>query len=155
MNNKELENFRTRFHNNLMEGFVLNYQLELKDYHNILEKTICETKSNEESSKKIYIYIGSFKKAVNGQICLTYNNDPDSNFKLYKDIETEEEEQVEYKVAKVFEKKNRVIFPVIGEYKTEEYDEAYKNLRFLYYSNLLYSDENSAYRIVKKLTPNK
>ena len=154
MNNQELKNFRKDFHDNLELGFHEKHKLSFKDYEKILKKTIKNTVVSDESSKEIYVYMGSYGM-INGTMAPICINDKTVLFRRYKDIETAREVQVHKDDIKVFESLNRVIFAPVDEITEEGYDESFNRVQYLYFKELLHSNEIDAYKLIKRLTPSK
>lgn len=152
MNNQELKNFRKDFHDNLELGFLEKHKLSFKDYEKILKKTIKNTRICEESSKEIYIYIGSYTMR-NGELSLTYMDDNSALFRKYKDIESEKIVQINKYDTKTFESMNYVIYGVADELTEECYEDVYEVFRYAYFKELLNSSEIDAYKLIKRLTP--
>ena len=150
MNSQELKNFRKDFHDNLELGFYEKHKLSFKDYEKILKKTIKNMHISEESSKEIYIYMGSYAMK-NGELTLTYIDDDSVIIRKYRDIETEKNIQVCRYDTKTFESMNYVVYGVVNELIEEDYEEAYERFRFAYFKELLNSSETDAYKLIKKL----
>ena len=150
MNSQELKNFRKDFHDNLELGFYEKHKLSFKDYEKILKKTIKNMHVSEETSKEIYIYMGSYAMK-NGELALTYIDDDSVIIRKYKDIETEKTIQVSRYDTKTFESMNYVVYGVVNELIEEDYEEAYETFRFAYFKELLNSSETDAYKLIKKL----
>lgn len=152
MNNQELKNFRKDFHDNLELGFHEKRKLSFKDYEKILKKTIKNMHISEETSKEIYIYMGSYGM-INGTMAPICINDRTVLFRRYKDIETAREVQVHKVDIKVFESLNRVIFAPVDEITEEGYDESFNRVQYLYFKELLHSNEIDAYKLIKRISP--
>lgn len=152
MNNKELENFRTKFNGNVEKEFQKKYMMNIKDYEEIIRKTVKETKISNETSNHIYVYMGSYALKQDN-ISITYNGDKDLVYKKYKDIETGNTINVNKISVDTFEKNNTVIFSVVSDYTKEEYEDLYDMLRTFYFKQLLSSSEEKSLELIKKLTP--
>lgn len=154
MDNNEIKDVRKQFNYNIMKFFYEKHTMEYKDYENILKMTIKEAKISEESSDKIYVYMGSYRM-LNGRAILTYNNDKELVYKKYKDIETGNSITVNKSSIDAFEKENKVIFSIVTDYTEEEYIKTYDFIKYVYFKELLSTDKEDAYKLIKRLTPNK
>ncbi len=154
MNNQELKNFRKDFHDNLELGFHDKHKLGFNDYEKILMKTIKNTRISDESSKEIYVYMGSYGM-VNGELAPICIDDKTVLYRKYRDLETEKEVQVHRDDIKVFESLNRVIYNPSDELTEKGYEESYNMIRYIYFKELLHSSEIDAYKLIKRLNPYK
>ena len=158
MNNKELGMYRKNFYTNV-ENFIGEHQrLTIEDLYFLIAKTIKEVKKNNETSKKILIYIGNYvvrKEGKEEREILTYDGNLNAKYKLYKDIETGQVYRVSIKNVKDFEKNHKIIFPKIDINNVQEYNRKYEEMKFEYFKNLIYNDQKSSYKLIKKINEEK
>jgi hypothetical protein len=154
MNNQELKNFRKDFHDNIELAFFEKHRLSIKDYEKVLRKTIKNTKISDESSREIYVYMGSFG-LKNGNLAPTPIDDKSVLFRRYKDIETETMVLISKENIRSFESENYVVYAISSELTEEGYEEAYDIVKYRYFIELLHSSEMDAYRLIKRLNPSK
>ena len=154
MDNRELENFRKQFNENVEKEFQKKYMMNIREYKEIIKKTVKETKVSNETSNHIYVYMGSYAMKQDN-ISITYNGDKDLIYKKYRDIETGNTIAVSRISIDTFEKNEKVIYSVINDYTEKEYEELYDMLRTFYFKQLLTSDEEKSLELIKKLTPSK
>lgn len=154
MNNQELKNFRKDFHDNIELAFLEKHRLSLKDYEKVLRKTIKGTRISDESSREIYVYMGSFGLR-NGNLVLTPKDDKSVLFRRYKDIETEKMVLISRENMRTFESENYVVHAISDELTEESYEEAFDIVKYRYFKELLHSNEMDAYRLIKRLSPTK
>lgn len=152
MDNRELDNFRKTFFENVEKGFYEKHTMELRDYEDIIKTTVKGTKVSENTSNHIYVYMGSYAMKQ-GKACITYNNDSDLVYKKYRDIETENTITVNKASVDAFEAENRIIFSVVSEYTEEEYQEIFDMFRIFYFKQLLSSSDEKSFALIKRLTP--
>ena len=155
MNNQELKNFRKDFHDNLELGFLEKHKLSLKDYERILKKTIKNTKISDESSREIYVYMGSFG-LKNGNLAPISYDDKSVLFRRYKDIETEKMVLISRENVNSFNWDNYIIYAVKNELPEEGYDEIFEIVKYRYFKELLHSSEMDAvYKLINRIYPSK
>lgn len=152
MNNQELKNFRKDFHDNLEIAFGEKHKLSYKDYEKILRKTIKNTRISDESSREIYVYLGSFG-LKNGSLEPVPINDNAVLFRRYKDIETEKTILVSRENAGTFDSEHYVVYDPADELNKKGYDETFDMFKYAYFKELLHSSEMDAYRLIKRIDP--
>ena len=62
MNSKQLRKYRKNFYVNLENFIKENNSLTMEDYHIIIGKTISQCEKEIKTSKKVYVYMGTYKK---------------------------------------------------------------------------------------------
>ena len=156
MNKEELDNYRKNFYIKLEQTLQERKTISIEDYYVTLAKTIKEFKIDEKTSKKVYVYIGSYIKDENiftktENEYLTYDNNPKITHKIYKNIETDDIYKIDIKKCKKFEKNNKILFPIIDLYNIQEYNKQFEKIKLQYFKNLLYNKQKDSYKLVKKI----
>ena len=105
MNKEELDNYKKNFYIKLEQTLQERKTISIEDYYVTLAKTIKEFKIDEKTSKKVYVYIGSYIKDENiftktENEYLTYDNSPKITHKIYKNIETDDIYKIDIKKCK-------------------------------------------------------
>ena len=157
MNNKQLRNYRKNFYTKLEEFIQNNNSLSMEDFYVILVKSISEAKTTDDLSKKILVHIGSYvhKKERNREIeYLTYDDNPEVTYKLYKNVETGFVYKIDAKNVQKFEQKYKILFPTVNIYNVQEYNTQYEKIKLEYYKRLIYDSQKSTYKIMKKENKN-
>ena len=152
MNHKQLIQYRKSFYINLEKYIKENDRFTMDDYHLIVGKSISQCEKKEKTSKKIFVYYGTYEKNDNDLSLINKSEIDESKYlyNIYRDIETFESYIVKYKKSKKFEKENKVIIPKYDLYTMDEINKKFELIRFNYYKNLLVDSQNSSYKLIKK-----
>lgn len=150
MNSKQLRKYRKNFYVNLENFIKENNSLTMEDYHIIIGKTISQCEKEIKTSKKVYVYMGTYKKTEEELSLIDeIDENDDSIYNIYCDIESSQSIKVKLKNIKDFEKNNKIINPKIDFYSMEEINKKYNTIRFEYYKNLLNDSQKSVYKLIK------
>ena len=117
-----------------------------------IENGIIRIDKKHKEDKRVYVYMGSYAM-VNGVAKLTYNSDDSYVYKKYRDIESGNTLTVNKRSVEAFEKGKKIIFPVVEDYTTKEYEETYKVIKETYNKESSSSNKEEAYKLIKRLTP--
>lgn len=156
MNKEELKNYRKNFFINLDKKINQKRKLSVDDYYTTISQTARENRPSKKTNKNIFVYIGSYMKTENifdgaEEEILTYDNNPKTAFKLYKNIESDLIYKIKAKKTQKFEEENKVIFPPVELYNLDEYNRHYEKIKLQYYRNLLYNKQKDSYKLIKKI----
>lgn len=116
-----------------------------------IEKSL-NSNDKKHEEEKIFVYMGSYAM-VNGVATLTYSTDKSFVYKKYRDIESGNTFTVNKDSIEAFEKGKKIIFPVVEDYTTKEYEETYKVIKETYNKESSSSNKEEAYKLIKRLTP--
>lgn len=95
-----------------------------------------------KDSNNIIVFMGSYIKLGDDcDDCLTYQSDPETSYRVYKDLETEQYTQVLKKDCVEFEENNRVVYLPIKLYTEEAYNEAFTSLQNEFKRYAIFEDQ--------------
>lgn len=109
-------------------------------------------KIDENSTNKIYVYLGTFKYSNEFDVVHSYSdirtddNDKKANYRLYQDIELDFIKQVNIDDCKLFEENNIIINPD-SYYKMREY---YKIRREFFVNSVKENQDTAIKKVLKK-----
>ena len=93
------------------------------------------------NSNHIMIFMGSYIRSNSKEPCvnyMTYERDPDTNYRLYRDLETREWHGIDKGKCLEFETKYLTLYLPISEYTEEEYCKKYMELQRWFKHKSLY-----------------
>ena len=114
---------------------------------------INEIDKNRKEDKRVYVYMGRYVM-IDGVAKITYNSDDSYVYKKYRDIESGTTLTVNKRSVEAFEKGKKIIFPVVEDYTTKEYEETFKVVKKTYENEIKNNgNKEEAYKLIKRLTP--
>ncbi len=107
---------------------------------------------NMTDSNKIMVYMGSYIIDIaTKEPYITYERDPKTSYKSYKDLETTKIYNIDKDKCLKFEEKCLTLYLPISEYSQEEYYQRYINLQNWFKARLLYHSQSDVIEEMKKL----
>ena len=103
------------------------------------------------NSNHIMIFMGSYIRSNSKEPCvnyMTYERDPDTNYRLYRDLETREWHGIDKGKCLEFETKYLTLYLPISEYTEEEYYKKYIELQKWFREQLIHHSQSY---VIKKL----
>ena len=107
----------------------------------------------EAKEKRIYVFMGSYAM-IDGKAKITYSTDKSFVYKKYRDLETGNTVTVNKTAVEAFEKENDIIFTIVDDYTSEEYEKTYEIVKKTYEEEMRnFGNKEEAYKLIKRLTP--
>lgn len=125
MNSSELDSFKNRFYEQLIEKRNISEEKVDKEILDAASKT----KIDSDNSYKVFFYMGTYEvEKINGftREHITYDDNLSASYKLFYDIETEDKYKISLDRVKEFEQNYDIIYMPV---KMQNY--------YLYYMNFL------------------
>lgn len=125
MNSSELDSFKNRFYEQLIEKRNISEEKVDKEILDAASKT----KIDSDNSYKVFVYMGTYAvQKINGysREHITYDDNLSASYKLFYDIETEDKYKISLDRVKEFEQNYDIIYMPV---KMQNY--------YLYYMNFL------------------
>lgn len=123
MNSSELDSFKNRFYEQLIEKRNISEEKVDKEILDAASKT----KIDSDNSYKVFVYMGTYAvQKINGysREHLTYDDNLSASYKMYFDIETDEMYKVSLENVSSFEQDYNVIHMPV---EMQNYQLYYKN----------------------------
>ncbi len=115
------------------------------------KKKLClyKEKLKRKKDPQVFIYMGSYI-TKNNSTQITYERDPHTNYKSYKDLETKKNYNIKKEGCVAFETQNITLYPPISEYSEEEYEKKYKDLQNWFNAQLKDTPKSKIITIIQK-----
>lgn len=126
------------------------YEFDKKTDEDLLHSAITSVIINDTNN--IYVYMGSYIKSNGSSDCRVKKDDPQADYRLYRNLELMAYQEgyeisVPINECKNFEEKYMVIFP----YKTYSNDQYYLKLRRIFFDTAVLEGQEKAFEKIKRL----